>query len=142
MAEADEDLFSYIVQAFASMESPENCHPLREWLKDIMAVFDNFLSLGTPDTRKLADIANLMESLKSAQVFLWHFNCKTLFAHCKDLLAHLIAATDLKEVDDEVKCKTIPANNFTPYIYFPGSNPDIVRGVEQFAQIQTHVKVR
>jgi hypothetical protein len=88
MAEADKDLFSQLVQEFASMESPENCHPLREWLKDIMVVFDNLLSLGTPDSRKLADITNLMESLRSAQVFLWHFNCKTLFDHCNDLFAY------------------------------------------------------
>jgi hypothetical protein len=107
MAEADEDLFSHIVVEFASMESPENCHPLREWLKDIGAVFDNLIGLGTAvDSRTLAAITNLMESLKSAQVFLRHFNCIQLFAYCQGLLSHLIAATDLKEVDDEVKCKT------------------------------------
>jgi len=113
MAEADEDLFSHLVEAFASMESPENCHPLREWLKNIMFVFDNLIGFKGPKSRMITHWIKSMKALKSAEIFLRHFNCKTLFAHCKDLLPHLIAATDLKEVDDEVKCKTQPANNFT-----------------------------
>jgi len=107
MAEADQDFFDLLVKEFAAMESPENCHPLREWLKDIMSVLDNLLSYKRSKSRKLPHIRNLMEALKSAEIFLRHFNCKTLFAHCQELLSRLIAATDLKEVDDEVKCRTL-----------------------------------
>jgi NADH:ubiquinone oxidoreductase subunit F (NADH-binding) len=105
MAEADQELFNLIVEEFTTVESPENCHPLREWIKDIVNVLENLRTFRKTKGRKLAHIRDLKEALTSAEVFLRHFNCKTLFAYCQCLLSNLIAATDLKEVDDEVKRK-------------------------------------
>jgi hypothetical protein len=119
MAEADQDLFNLLVKEFATMESPENCHPLSKWLRDIMNVLVNLSSFKRTKSRKLPHIRNLMEALKSAEIFLQHFNCIQLFAHCQGLLSHLIAATDLKEVDDEVKCKTRSYLFFTIVLVAP-----------------------
>lgn len=99
------------MQAFVNMESPENLHPLREWLKDIMNVFDDLGSFRGPNGRQLARIENLMNALKSADIFLARFKCKVLFAYCHHLLLDLIDATNLEEVDDEVKqILNIPLN--------------------------------